>query len=313
MQRLAVVMVMLAALLGACSAGDSEEAQDVGADAGDAAAGGATDAAARDEAGREAAAEAAPAQGDDEGSVPQGAGLGEGGVLPASVATINDGRVIKEGTVTVEVEEGGFEDAFAGVMEVARRLGGGVTASATSTAPDGHTSGSLTVRVPVESYEDLLVGVGAIGEVTDRRITAQDVTGEFIDLEARRRQLRAQEEFYLGLLAEIEAVDDAVRVRGELDRIQTEIERITGRLTYLEDRTAFSTLTVELFEPGAPPPATEAPQPGLARYWQTGLDALVAAAGTLLVVGLGSLPFVFVLGAILAVVRALRRRPATNA
>jgi hypothetical protein len=294
-----VVAVVMTLMLGACSGADggAESAADSG-DTSAASAGGAGDA---DVAADEQAAEA---EGVD------GGGVGEGGLaLPA--ATTTSERVIKEGTVTIKVADGEFDAAFAEVMSVARSLGGGVTGSETSTEPDGYTSGSLTVRVPVESYEDLLVGVGQVGEVTNRRITAEDVSAEFVDLEARRRQLRAQEEFYLGLLEETATVDDAVRVRQKLDRIQTDIERITGRLTFLEDRTSFSTLTVELFEPGAPLPENAASARGLARYWETGLDALVTAVGTMIVVGLGALPLALVVGAVVVVIRAVRRRPGT--
>ena len=302
-----LLMVMLALVLGACGGADEG--------GGDAAvgvsAGGAGEAAEPESAGAEAAPDEVAREQGDGGGEPGEPGLGSGEVLPATIADVDQGRVIKEGTVTVRVDEGAFDAAFADVMAIARRLGGGVTASQTSSGEDGHTSGSLTVRVPVEAYEDLLVGIGDIGEVTDRRITAQDVSTEFVDLEARRRQLRAQEEFYLGLLADATAVEDAVRIRGELDRIQTDIERITGRLAYLEDRTAYSTLTVELFEPGAVAPTREAATQGLARYWETGLEALVAAVGTLLVVARGSLPLVLVAAAVWVAVRAVRRRPAS--
>ena len=310
MRTLWVVPVVLAMLLGACSGG-SEASDDSAASGGQVA--DTADAAAEGSGAMEAAGEAEAADesgAGGEGESAEGRGVGEGGLALPAAATTSE-RVIKEGTVTIKVGDGEFDAAFAEVMAIARRLGGGVTGSQTSTEPDGYTSGSLTVRVPVESYEDLLVGMGDIGEVTDRRITAEDVSAEFVDLEARRRQLRAQEEFYLGLLEETETVDDAVRVRTELDRIQTEIERITGRLTFLEDRTSFSTLTVELFEPGAPLPENETPARGLARYWETGLDALVAAVGTMLVVGLGALPLALVVAAVLLVIRAVRRRPDT--
>ena len=213
--------------------------------------------------------------------------------------------------MTVEVPDGEFDASFEQVVTVARRLGGDVAASETSTNDDGEPSGSLTVRVPVASYEDLLVGVGDIGEVRQRTITAQDVSAEFVDLEARRRQLQAQEAFYLGLLEEATEIEDAIRNRSELAGVQSEIERITGRLNLLEDRTSFSTLTVRLFETGAPAPTggTVAVR-GLAQYWQTGLDALVAAVGTLLVVGLGGLPLLVLAGVGLLVFRTLRRRPA---
>lgn len=307
-------LLVLVVLLAACSGADDEggDASSVGTSSGVAGSGEARVDEARGavDADEQAAGEAddAPAEADPDDAL---GGVGEGGtVVPAAITSPE--RVIKDGTVRIEVAEDGFDTAFAAVVEVAQRLGGGVTASSTSSSPDGGTSGSLTVRVPVDAYEQLLVGVGEVGEVVDRRITSQDVSEEFVDLEARRRQLRVQEEFWTGLLAEATAVEDAVRIRGELDRVQADIERITGRLSYLEDRTSFSTLTVELFEPGvAIASATPGPA-SLASYWATGLEALTAAVGTLLVVALGGLPLVAVAGIAWMAVRTLRRRPAES-
>lgn len=309
MRRVLTSVMLFGVLMGGCSGSDSDEAAMSAVDSaedGDAGEEFDESGMAAEEAALPAAAgaTAAPAaEGED------AAGVGEGGVaLPAAVRPAD--RIIKEGTMSIKTGADEFDAAFQRVVEIAQGLGGGVAASSTAVADDGYTTGSLTVRVPVESYEQLLVGVGEIGDVTNRQVSSQDVSEEFVDLEARRRQLRVQEEFYVGLLAETTSVQDAVTVREELDRIQADIERITGRLNLLEDRTSFSTLTVEIFEPGAPTPAVQAGSArDLSGYWQTGLDALVAAVGTIVVVTLGVLPLAVILLIVFVVVRAFRRRP----
>lgn len=305
MKRLVLVLVVLALIVSACSGSDGGE--DAAVEEGRQVAGQDVSAA-QDSGGGEAAADEAAQEAEDAGASQEG-GVGEGGsALPAAVRPSD--RIIKEGTMRIEVADGEFDTAFQRVVDIAQRLGGDVAASETAVSDDGHTAGSLTVRVPVQSYEQLLVGMGEIGEVTHRRVTSQDVSAEFVDLEARQRQLRAQEAFYLDLLEDTTSVNEAVTVREELDRIQADIERITGRLNLLENRTSFSTLTVELFEPGAAVPQGDpTPARGLARYWETGLDALVAAVGTMLVVGLGALPLAVLVLIVLLVIRAIRRRP----
>lgn len=237
----------------------------------------------------------AAAGGGDAGDAPQGDGeeaadqesVGDGqSSLPEAPASAAGDRVIKEGTITIEVDAGEFDRAFAAVVAAARRQGGDVVASDTSTADDGTTSGTVTVRVPVRAYEDLLVGVGSIGTVRGRALDAEDVTTEFVDLESRLRHLQAQERFYLGLLDEAESVEDAIAVQQRLESLQGDIEQVRGRLRYLDDRTSFSTLTVELFETGATPLVADDPaaRPTLARYWETAQDAFINVLGITLVV-----------------------------
>lgn len=230
--------------------------------------------------------------------------------LPASRRDATPERIIKEGTVTIEVDEGQFSAAYERVVEAARRLGGSVTASTSTSDDDGRTSGSITVRVPVESYEDLLVGVGRIGDVRERDIRSQDVTGEVVDLQARLRHLRAQERFYLELLEDADSVQDAIAVQQQVDGIQQRLEQLQGRLDVLEDRAAYSTLTVELVEAGAEPVVAlgSDEEPTLAAYLQAARNGFIIVVGWLLVTGASLAPVLVPAAVALAAWRLLRRR-----
>jgi hypothetical protein len=221
-------------------------------------------------------------------------------------------RIIKEGTITIEVKDGDFDVAFQQAVSAATRFGGDVIASSSKTDDEGNTSGSVTLRVPVDDFEELMTGVGEIGTVVKRDVGSTDVTAEFTDLESRLRHLQAQERFYLGLLDRAEGVRDAIAVQQQVDGIQSEIEKIQGRLNVLDDRTTYSTLTVMLFEPGLGVPITdEDPEtrPTLARYWDTARDAFVNVVGALLVGAVFLAPLLVVLGAGVLLWTALRRRP----
>jgi hypothetical protein len=244
---------------------------------------------------------AAPEPADDEDLE---AGIADDVDLPSTRPAASGERIIRDGTVAVEIDAGDFDAAFADVVRAARRHGGHVTDSETHRSDSGAASGRVTVRVPVDDYDDLLTAVDDIGTTISRDIHAQDVTAEYTDLESRERNLEAQQRFYLELLDDAESVSDAIAVRQQLETIQGEIEQIRGRLRMLDDRTSFSTLTVELFEPGAdraPPPGVGADRPTLAGYWDTARDAFVNAVGALLVAAMFAVPLaVPVAGALLA-------------
>ncbi len=254
----------------------------------------------------------------DGGDTAEGMGGSRGepdpSVLPDVTTVAAGDKIIKDGTIELEVAEEEFDAAYARIVRAAESLGGTVVSSETRNAAGEGPSGSVTVRVPVDQYERLLVGVRDFGTIRGRRITSQDVSSEYVDLRARLRQQQAQERFYLGLLEEADDVSDAIAVQQQLQGLQTEIERIKGRLQVLDARTTYSTLTVEIYEPGAP--LLTASQPGaptLAAYWRTAVDGLVNVVGVILVSVVALLPLWLVLGAGVVGWRATRRRPASVA
>jgi hypothetical protein len=300
-------IVALVALLGACSAGDmARDSDEVTAAPQDFDT--STDDAAFDSPDSDDAA--------DEAEAPAGIG-GEAGAPPASGAdplptaqvARSAERIIKEGRVTIEVEEDGYSRAFDRVVSAATSLGGAVVSSTSETDDEGVTTGTVTVRVPVERYEDLLVGVGDIGTLRRQNITSTDVTAEYTDLQSRLRHARAQEAFYLELLEEAQGVQDAIAVKQQLDQIQYEIEQAQGRLNVLEDRTSFSTLAVELLEPGAAPIRPLDERPAIAEYLDIAVDGFITVVGSLIVIVVALAPLALIAGLVLLAWRAYRRRP----
>ena len=315
---LLLVLSVLALLVAACTAiedadvADRDEAGTVGEAPGD----DMTDGSEADDAPEVTEAEQ-PVEAQEPGAAPDAAdpgvsGDGETGLPPADAHPVRSGleRIIKEGTVVLEVDEGGFMAAYQRVVQTARRHGGSVTASTSSTDDAGRTTGSVTVRVPVDAYEDLLVGVGRVGTLREQDISSQDVTGEVVDLQARLRHLRAQEAFYLGLLDDATSVQEAIAVQQQVDGIQQRIEQLQGRLDQLEDRAAYSTLTVELIEAGAEPVVAAAEEPTLAAYALSARHGFVTVVGWLLVVGASLAPLVVPAVAALLVWRLTRHRGA---
>ncbi|HEX6254878.1 MAG TPA: DUF4349 domain-containing protein [Euzebyales bacterium] len=302
------VMVLLAMMVvvAGCAGGGAEEA-----------AGGGGQRAQTDESGPQRAAAdgeadmAAPEEGDGADDV---AAAGEGGAVTAATLAAVGERVVRDGTLRMRVGAGAFDGAFDELVGLAGRFGGTVLASDATTADDGSTSGTVTIKVPTEDFDALLVAVGQVGEIEQRSITSEDVSGEFIDLEARLRHNRAQERFYLSLLDRADDVEDAIAVQQRVEGIQQTIERIEGRLRFLEDRTSFSRLTVEVFEAGGAYQPGGSPAPSFARYWATARAALVTVLGGALVVATVALPFLLTGAIILVVVRrhgTARRRTAT--
>ena len=110
-------------------------------------------------------------------------------------------------------------------------------------------SNTYTVRVAAAEFDALLAAVAALAEeVEARTVTVDDVTEEFVDLEARLRARRAVEDRYVALLGRADKVTDVIAVQQQLAQVREEIERAEGRMRYLTDRATMSTVEVTLYE-----------------------------------------------------------------
>lgn len=110
-------------------------------------------------------------------------------------------------------------------------------------------TGTWKVRVPVARFDDFVKSLQGIGDVVSNKITSQDVSEEFYDVEARLRNKKIEE---AGLLQHLKAstarLSDILTVERELSRVREEIERIQGRLRFLSNQTDLTTITITVQE-----------------------------------------------------------------
>jgi hypothetical protein len=107
--------------------------------------------------------------------------------------------------------------------------------------------GSIIVRIPADGLDAFLEEIHRLAnQVTNETISGEDVTEEFVDLEARLRNLEATAARVRSFLDEAKDVDDALAVNAELSRLEQEIEQISGRMQFLEQSARFSQVSIEV-------------------------------------------------------------------
>ena len=213
-------------------------------------------------------------------------------------------KIIKTAGVSVQVKKGTFQESFQEATMVASRHGGFVSSS--STAQARQRSGELVIRVPASEFEAALGELKSLGTVRNERLSGQDVTAQFVDLQARLRNWEAQEEVLLRLMRQSKTIEDSLKVQRTLQDVQLAIEEIRGQLRVLEDQTDLSTITVSVIEAGA---AATKPKEGLTfvRAWRQAIHAIATVLGAV-VVGLGYiLPIVLIGFALLLMWLGYRR------
>jgi hypothetical protein len=160
--------------------------------------------------------------------------------------------VIRTGEVEYEVQS--FDAAVATITRLVKNLKGGFVATVNSDKlANGKVRGSVTVRVPPENLDalllDLRTNLGKGGELKNQHIRSDDITKQYTDLESRLKAGRAMEERLLGIIKNGKGeIKDLLAVEKELGEWRTRIEELEGNLRYYANQVALSTLKITLYE-----------------------------------------------------------------
>lgn len=167
-----------------------------------------------------------------------------GSVSPNLQSTLR--KVIYRASVSVQVAM--VEDAVTEVRRIAESLGGFVEQLSSSGETQSRKA-NIAVRVPQGEFFTALERIEALGKVQDRNVGSEDVSEEFIDLDARLKSSLRKEQSLLSLLNKANTVNDILTIERELFRVRSEIERFQGQLNFLERRVALATINIQLFPP----------------------------------------------------------------
>jgi len=138
------------------------------------------------------------------------------------------------------------------ITSMAESLGGFVVTSESKQRDVGDRAKqeldiSLVLRVPALQFNSALEQIRATAtRVIQEKTTGQDVTEEFIDLEARIKTQKALELQFLEIMKQAYKVADALEVQRQIAEVRTEIEKLEGRKRFLENRASLSTITIAL-------------------------------------------------------------------
>jgi hypothetical protein len=210
--------------------------------------------------------------------------------------------IIKTAHLELEVERDELQAAIDDAVAIANESGGFLLSTRLENEKSGH--GTIVLRIPAERFETALSSLDDLGDVEQRTISGEDVSEEFVDLEARLRNFEAQEAVLLQLMDRSKTVTDTIRVQQHLSTVQLDIERIRGRLRFLEDQTTLGTITLTMREAGV----VVAKDTTLDKAWARAGDAALSVVSGV-IVGLGFvIPISVLLVLVLLGLKLLRPR-----
>jgi hypothetical protein len=249
-------------------------------------------------------------------TVPGVVGPSEGGkasneVFSSDVSstTAEERMIVRTGDMSLVVKD--ITQADDDIAQLAVTFGGYVVSSQIS-GEEEEMRGSISIRVPDEKFDQALAELRDLAvRVKSESTNSQDVTEEYIDLQARLGNAEATEKQYLALLDKATDVEDILSIYNYLSQVRQEIEQIKGQMQYLERTTSMSLISVSL-----EPEVTAKP---LVRVGWSALEVLKSAARGLVVAGqvlatiaMWLLIFIPVWGTILGIILWRCRRKKTK-
>lgn len=168
------------------------------------------------------------------------------GKPPASTADLpTEKKIIQNGSLDLLVAKA--EVALAAIAEIAKSNEGFVENSNVYEVSEGVKAGSVTVRVPAESFLSTIEEIKTLAVKVKRENTSsEDVTAQYVDLEAQLKNFRAEEAQYQEIMERAVKIQDVLDVASKLAEVRGRIERTQGQLNYLSRQVGMSTISVSL-------------------------------------------------------------------
>jgi hypothetical protein len=217
-------------------------------------------------------------------------------------------KIIRDGRIEVIVPTGEFAKNVTAVTRIAGTNGGFVLTSSTQNGQ----AGQFTLRIPAKRFDRAMDQLRGLGTVKADAVTGDDVTAEFVDLQARLGILTDRRDLLRDLQSKATSSSEILRFATLIDQVQLEIENIQGQLKFIHDQVAEGTIKVSLRELGAPEAEEQQPtdvdKPSLGTAFNLALQGFLRVLGAV-VVGLGYLiPIGVIVLIAWFVVRLVRRR-----
>jgi hypothetical protein len=149
--------------------------------------------------------------------------------------------------------------ALSRISDIAAQSGGYVLETSTNYNQPALPQALVRMAVPVDQFEVTLQRIReAAGRVLSEQASGVDVTQEFVDVQSQLANLEATEARIREFLKQATTVEEALKVNAQLTEVEGQINVLKGRMTFLSQRAAYSTIGVQLQQP---PPPTPTPSP----------------------------------------------------
>ena len=160
-------------------------------------------------------------------------------------------------TANVDLETLEFEETISALYKLIEANGAFIETSSVSGTNynakyyygySSYRTAYFTIRVPKENFSGLTGALSSIGNVTQSRTSADNITASFLDTESRLKAYRTEESNLLEMMEKADTVEDMITIQDRLSWIRYEIESLTSQLKNWQNRVDYSTLNLNITE-----------------------------------------------------------------
>jgi hypothetical protein len=185
-------------------------------------------------------------------------------------------KIIKDATLTLEVAS--VDLALSRISGAAAQVGGYVLETRTDQVGPEQKQAVLKLAVPVDQFEATLQRIREASiRVLSEAASGTDATQEYVDTQSQLANLQATQARIREFLDQAKTVEEALQVNTQLTEIEGQIAQLKGRLQFLSQRAAYSTIAVQLQQP-PPPTPTASPTPVPESIWNPSKTAAQATS-----------------------------------
>lgn len=157
-------------------------------------------------------------------------------------------RVERKADMTVQVQNGGFRTGFSSLRSLIVREKGYIVGTQTQPDPHGIKVGTVSFKVPADKFDETISALGELGTVENLTISGNDVSQQYVDLNARLQNQERQRDALLQLLGQAKTVQETIAIQQQLGTVTETIERLKGQIQFLESVSDYSTFAVTMEE-----------------------------------------------------------------
>jgi hypothetical protein len=157
-----------------------------------------------------------------------------------------DSKIIKTASLKLEIKD--FKKYNDYVHNAVKQYGAYV-AQEDQNLTDEKSETTITIKVPVPQFENMMNKLPDDGKIVEKKISSEDVTGEVVDTKSRleaKKQMRLK---YLEFLKQSKNMEEVLQVQNEINSIQEQIESAAGRVAFLANQSAMSTINLTFYQP----------------------------------------------------------------
>ena len=193
--------------------------------------------------------ETEPAYYDEESGSPQyAAATQSNGGSSAQTDTVSERKLIRTCTITAQTEK--FDEVIAAFKAKVNELGGYFENSNISGTGmnNSYRRGTFVVRVPQDKLDDLISSVNGSVNVLSTSENSEDKTLEYVDMEARIKSLKVEQQTLMDLLAKADSLDNIIILQNRLSEIRYQIESYETQIKTIDNKVTYATLNLSINE-----------------------------------------------------------------